>query len=152
MDVFLSQTQSGFRPGRSTADAVWTHRWFVASIQRYREVIEVLGIGLSRALDTIKWKRFMEVIESFLSTDDLRLIRLLLSNIALAVQLSATATEPFPTTIGTPQGGSLSPVLFVIYLEAALHVVRAAAPSRCPEDSNLPFEIAYADDVDFVSL
>ena len=57
----------------------------------------------------------------------------------------------FATTIGTPQGDSLSPVLFVIYLEAALRDLRHNLPQRPPEDINMPHYIAYADDVDFIS-
>ena len=57
---------------------------------------------------------------------------------------------PFLSNIGTPQGVSLSPVLFILYLEAALKEVRDL-PDHHQED-HLPSEIAYADDVDFVSL
>ena len=56
----------------------------------------------------------------------------------------------FATTIGTPQGDSLSPVLFVIYLEAALRDLRHNLPQRPREDINMPHYIAYADDVDFI--
>eukprot|EP00117_Sycon_ciliatum_P001455 scpid104349/ scgid7113/ len=41
---YLSATHSGFRPGRSTADAVWTHRWLAALTQKHRTTIEALGI------------------------------------------------------------------------------------------------------------
>ena len=46
---------------------------------------------------------------------------------------------------------SLSPVLFTIYLEAALRDLRQELPSRPAVDNDLPLDIAYADDVDFVS-
>ena len=61
------------------------------------------------------------------------------------------ASSEFATTIGTPQGDSLSPVLFTIYLEAALRDVRKAAPPRPDEDDTLPFEVVDADDTDFSS-
>jgi hypothetical protein len=63
-------------------------------------------------------------------------------------------TEPFTTNIGTPQGDRLSPILFAVYLEAALRELAARGPQRPPNDINvcLPFNTIYADDVDFISL
>ena len=55
---------------------------------------------------------------------------------------------PFLSNIGTPQGDSLIPVLFILYLEAALKEIRDLPEEKEPQ---LPTEIAYADDVDFVS-
>ena len=46
------------------------------------------------------------------------------------------------TNIGIPQGDGLSPVLFTTYLEAALREVRNNVHAQ---------DIAYADDVDFIS-
>ncbi|GFS05961.1 hypothetical protein ElyMa_001212600 [Elysia marginata] len=58
---------------------------------------------------------------------------------------------PFMSNVGTPQGDSLSPVLFTIYLENALREIRTTIPE--PNSSfgrEIPSEIAYADDVDFI--
>ena len=61
--------------------------------------------------------------------------------------------NPFTSNIGTPQGDSLSPVLFTIYLENALKQVRHTLPRSTNElQKVLPNEIAYADDVDFVAF
>ena len=47
--------------------------------------------------------------------------------------------------MGTPQGDRRSPVLFSIYLEAALTDVREVIGQ-----DNSPNDISYADDVDFI--
>ena len=83
--------------------------------------------------------------------DDLRLIRLLLSRTMLSKRLGDSQTDKFQTTVGTPQGDSLSPVLFIMYLDAALRDVIAASPRRCPGIRYLPLDVVYADDTDFVS-
>ena len=57
-----------------------------------------------------------------------------------------SAPDIFTSNIGTPQGDSLSPVLFIIYLENALRKTRDEI-SNDLQNLNL----AYADDVDFVS-
>ncbi|GFR64335.1 hypothetical protein ElyMa_005504400 [Elysia marginata] len=59
----------------------------------------------------------------------------------------------FFSNVGTPQGDSLSPVLFTIYLEHALKEVRPVLPKpSTPLEKVLPREIAYADGVDFVAF
>ena len=60
----------------------------------------------------------------------------------------ATEEIPFLGNVGTPQGDTLSPVLFIVYLEAALREIRNIENN----EEGLTTEIAYADDVDFISL
>ena len=54
---------------------------------------------------------------------------------------------PFTTNIGTPQGDSLSPVLFIVYLEHALRDIRSVQDNK---QEPVPAEIIYADDIDFI--
>ena len=53
----------------------------------------------------------------------------------------------FETSIGTPQGDALSPVLFTVYLEIAL---RKYIEMSQLERSALHQIICYADDTDFI--
>ena len=63
----------------------------------------------------------------------------------------ATKTNTFISNVGTPQGDSLSPVLFIVYLEHALKEVRTTLPRPIVKyEKEIPNEIAYADDVDFI--
>ena len=151
VDVYLSTGQSGFRPGRGTADVVFGYRWMAAKSQRYQEAIKILEIDMSRAFDTIRRDKLMHILETFLDDSELRIICLLLADTTLEPRLVKGRCAAFNTTIGTPQGDSLSPVLFIVYLEAALRDIRQMIP-QCPLiDVDLPLDIAYADDVDFVS-
>ena len=52
---------------------------------------------------------------------------------------------------GTPQGDSLRPVLFTVYLKAALRDLRSRLPPRPPADARLMLDVEYADDIDFIS-
>ncbi|KAK2189616.1 hypothetical protein NP493_101g06026 [Ridgeia piscesae] len=102
VDDFLSPPQSGFRRGRSTADVIWGHRWLVAKCQRYKYVIEILGIDMSRASDTICREKLLSILHSFLDTDNAQIIRLLLSETNLTVRVDDALSAPFNTTVGTP--------------------------------------------------
>ena len=80
------------------------------------------------------------------------MIRVLLSNTTLRVSFNGVMTDPFVSTIGSPQGDGLSPILFAIYLETALRALEQKTPSRPDVDLNLPSKAIYADDTDFISL
>ncbi|GFR68463.1 hypothetical protein ElyMa_005609600 [Elysia marginata] len=61
-----------------------------------------------------------------------------------------TQETPFTTNIGTPQGDSLSQVLFIIYLENGLKDIRSAQnKSQLPAHCMLS-EIIYVNDIDFI--
>ena len=117
----------------------------------WRSSVEFLGIDLSRAFDTVRRDKLMVILQSFLDESEVRMIRFLLAATSLEPRLSTEECIAFATTIGTPQGDSLSPVLFTIYLEAALRDLRSRLPPRPPADTALPLDVEYADDTDFVS-
>ena len=153
IEKYLSQSQSGFRPNRSTADVSWTHKWLAAKTLQEKIQIKITGIDMSAAFDTIERKTLLDILKTIIEEDELRIVRFLLSNTSLNVKIvGATEEKEFTSNIGTPQGDSLSPVLFVVYLEHALKEVRTTLPQPTTElEKFLPREIAYADDVDFVA-
>nr|CCA27271.1 endonucleasereverse transcriptase putative [Albugo laibachii Nc14] len=53
VDGWLSPNQSGFRVARSTADAIWAHRWNIALTRRCPTNMFILGIDLTKVFDTI---------------------------------------------------------------------------------------------------
>ena len=101
---------------------------------------------MSNAFDTICRHKFLDILSNIVNEDEHRMIRFLLSNTKLDVRIQGSTTKaPFDANIGTPQGDSLSPVLFVVYLEHALRQIRQDNLSLVPN------ELSYADDVDFIS-
>ncbi len=99
----------------------------------------------------IRRDKLLEVLQSFLDEPELRMIRFLLAATSFEPRLSTGDCHAFASTIGTPQGDSLSPVLFTVYLEAALRDLRSRLPSRPPADDRLPLDVEYADDIDSIS-
>ena len=120
-------------------------------MQRQRVSIEFLGIDLGRAFDTIRRDKLLDTLQTFLGESEMRMIRLLLADTSLEPRLSTGDCHAFATSIGTPQGESLSPVLFTVYVEAALRNLRSRLPTRPLADANLPLDVEYADDTDFIS-
>jgi hypothetical protein len=118
-------------------------------------MIYILGLDMSRAFDTIDPAKLMSILrnEVRLEEDYLLMCQSLLADTNLKVKLGQALSDPFTTTIGTPQGDGLSPILFAIYLESALREVRSQASNwpRSIDDAGLPLEAIYADDCDFLS-
>ena len=116
-------------------------------MQKENIEIFITGIDFSSAFDTIRRSELLKIAEEFLEEDEIRMIRYLLSNTNIKPKINSADIETkFEANIGTPQGDSISPVLFNIYLEKTLREIR-------PELDQIikPNEIEYANDVDFVS-
>ena len=136
-----------------TADVLFRYPWLAAKTQRFQKSFRIglLGIDMSRAFDTIRRDKLLTVLDTIVNDSELRNIRMLLAETTQQPILKRGKGSTFATTIVTAQGDSLSPVLFVIYLEATLRDLRHNLPQRPQEDINMSHYIAYADDVDFIS-
>ena len=79
---------------------------------RYKTMIYLLGLDMSRAFDTIDQEKLLAILETIpgLTDDDRQLVRILLANTSLQVQFNGVMTAPFQSTIGSPQGDGLSPL------------------------------------------
>jgi hypothetical protein len=96
--------------------------------------------------------RLLATLKENVPPDCYRIIKMLLSNTTLEPRVDGVMGEKFSTTIGTPQGDGLSPILFTIYLEAAMRELRkdCQVTSLDPKKT-FYMETLYADDTDFIS-
>ena len=153
VDAFTGASQSGFKQGRSCAGIVWAQRMLISVVLTCHWDFHKMGIDMSHAFDTINREKILDVLSlAGCETDDLRLARILLAGTNITVRVKSSWSAWLETTIGSPQGDSLSPVLFTCYLAAALRCVRQCAgrPDLPITSEGMPQEWEYADDVDFV--
>ena len=127
------------------------YRWLCTKAQRQRVTIESLSIDPSHGFDTVRRDKLMKVYQSFLDEPELRMVHFLLAATSLEPCLSTGDCHAFASTSGTPQCDSLSPVLFTVYLEAALRDLRSRLPPRPRADARLPLDVEYTDDIDCIS-
>ena len=158
---YLSKAQSAYRKGRSTTDVVCAHIWIAAKPQEQDITIYIIGIDMPSAFDTIYREELIKIATEILDDDELRILRVLLSETTLEVKVKR-AEPKLLSNIGVPQGDSISGPLFTIYFERALREletvvdnvpidVRDVNPQWIERDeSHLPEEMEYADDCDFM--
>ncbi|XP_029655166.1 uncharacterized protein LOC115228834, partial [Octopus sinensis] len=102
---------------------------------------------MSKAFDSINRSKLLIVLKNIVDEDSLRMIHMLLLETQLLVRIGPKESRLFPTNVETPQGDTLSPILFIVYLEAALRDLRVEI--GCMD--NQVVELIYADDLDFIT-
>ena len=136
--VVISDMQFGFRPGKGTTDAIF----IVRQIQeRYLEKKKNLWIGfvdLEKAFDRVPrnvvwWALRRLGVEEWLIT----VIRAMYEGVTTAVRTKYGESDSFEVKVGVHQGSVLSPLLFIIVLEALSKEFSVG----------LPYELFYADDL-----
>ena len=106
---------------------------------------------MSKAFACVNRAKLLTILHSILPYDCYRIIQYLLSTTTLETKINGQKGNPFRTTIGTPQGDALSPVLFTIYLEAALRECRRRCPPLPPwSATTLHLTTQYADECDWI--
>lgn len=125
-DREFSQFSYGFRPNRQAEMAI------VQALEYFNEGYEwVVDIDLERFFDTVHHDRLMNLVSRTIKDGDV--ISLIRKFLVSGVQVNGTIQE---TSIGTPQGGNLSPLLSNIMLNEL---------DKELEARNLRF-VRYADD------
>ena len=173
---YLSPSQSAYTNNRSTTDIVWAYKWILAKVQLYVDLkVFIVGTDLSSAFDTIDRQKLLQIVESLIDEDEMRMLKCLLSRTELELKMPDAKTEPFPSNVGSPQGDGISGPIFNVYFEAALrefrHSFNTATPQPYaehqytqpqltvhtpldhPYTANIqcPEELIYADDADFLT-
>lgn len=106
IDPTFSDNSFGFRPKRSAHDAIKRAKEYYD--EGYRIVVD---IDLEKYFDTVNHDRLMHYLEEYIP--DKIILRLIRKFLRSGVSIDGVV---FPTEIGTPQGGNLSPLLSNIYL------------------------------------
>lgn len=107
IDPTFSDYSFGFRPGRSAHDAMKCAKGYYE--EGYRTVVDM---DMKQYFDTVNHDKLMFHVEEHIK--DKTVLHLIRKFLRSGVSING---EIFPTEIGTPQGGNLSPILSNIYLD-----------------------------------
>ena len=127
----------GFRPGRSCHDAIAAIYLSIKTQSKY-----VLDADIAKCFERIGQQQMLEKLQTFPS-----LRRTIRAWLRAGVM---DGEELFPTTAGTPQGGTLSPLLANIALHGLETAIVSAYPARRRRNGHReswqPTVVRYADD------
>ena len=144
-----AETQSGFRPGRGTLDALFTLQHMADLARVNGSPIYVVFVDFKMAFDVCDRECLSRVWESMgISGPFLEALRALYMEITMLVKVKSRLSPPIATTRGTKQGSELSPLIFGLFIERLRPLLAHRCPGMGPLLGNLRVpEQFYADDV-----
>jgi hypothetical protein len=158
----LSSSQAGFRSKRTTAHQVEMMIMALEDAHLTKQNIYLLQADMTEAFDTICHDKLLAILYDLgFPTDAIEVVKDLYTGATTTVQTPHGPIAPLEFNRGTIQGDSLSPFLFVVYLEPLLRWLRAGkkgymvgALASEGEDHQEEYQISditYADDVNILT-
>jgi len=138
---YVTESQAGFRPGRSTADGVFYTRSMCERATIGDWSYSAALLDFSGAFDTVIRQEALHRMSA--AGAPTSTAAALISNTTARVKLNGHLSDAFPTNIGVVQGDPMSPVMFITYAEGTMRKIRDLPLP----DPQLPSQFTqYADD------
>ena len=130
--------QFGLRPGRGTTDAIFIVRQIQEKFLAQKKDLWIAFVDLEKAFDRVPrdvlwWALRQAGVDEWI----VRVIQSMYEGALTSVKLGVGESVEFAVKVGVHQGSVLSPLLFIIVLEALSKKFRIG----------LPWELFYADDL-----
>ena len=140
--VNINEMQYGFMPGRGTTDAIFILRQLQERYLHKNKWLYFVFVDLEKAFDRVPrkvlwWAMRKLGVEEWI----IGLVQALYNGANCRVRVNGKLGQPFDVKVGLHQGSVLSPLLFIIVLEALSKEFRTGCP----------WELLYADDLVIVS-
>jgi len=147
-EALLGDYQQGFRPGRSTTDAIHIMQQILEKALEYDITLHILFIDFKQAFDKVKRGRITtEMTKMGIPQKLVNLVNMTLNETTAIAKIGTETTESFKVQEGVRQGDTLSATLFNIALESAIRKADLGGTINV-KDVQI---IAYADDVTIIS-
>ena len=119
----LGKWQHGFRPGKSTIDLIFAMKMMCEKNWEWNKEVYACFIDLEKAFDRVDRSKLWEVLRKPEYDIDPKLIRVIMSIYKITnskVKSRDIESEWFRIGSGVRQGGVLSPLLFIIFMDSCL--------------------------------
>ena len=151
LDPHLSEEQAGFRKDRSTVHQILILRLLGEKAKRNNKKIYNSFIDFQKAFDTIKHKMIWAVLRSYgVGNKVVTLLEKIYGKSRSAVRIGMDIGKWFQTSVGTRQGDSLSPLLFIAYLERVMDKIKSKEMG-VNVSGTLTSNLRFADDIDLLN-
>ena len=140
--VNINDMQFGFMPGKGTTDAIFILRQLQEKYLAKDKQLFFAFVDLEKAFDRVPreviwWSMRKLGVEEWI----VKMVQGMYSNARSRVRVGDTYSDEFGVKVGVHQGSVLSPLLFIIVLEALSRSFRTGCP----------FELLYADDLAIIA-
>ena len=135
--VSIDDSQFGFVPGRGTTDAIFVVRQLQEKYLAANEMLYMAFVDLEKAFDCVPRKVIWWALRKLGVEWIVQLVQGMYANARSRVCVGEGFSKEFEVKVGVHEGSVLSPLLFIIVLEALSREFRAG----------VPWEDLYADDL-----
>jgi ribonuclease HI len=155
-----SNSQAGFRAKRMTAHQIELMIMSLEDAQQQRQNMYLLQIDFSEAFDTINHDKLIQIMGDLgYPAQAVKVVKDLYTGATTSVQTPYGPTAPVSINRGTIQGDSLSPYLFIIYMEPLLRWLKVGGrgykfgciPSYQDQVKHQMADCTYADDLNILT-
>jgi ribonuclease HI len=158
----LSSAQAGFRSKRSTTHQLDMMTMVMEDAYLFKQNIYLMQADMTEAFDTISHDKLLVILYDLgFPTDAIEVVKDLYTNAKTAIKTPYGPTPELQLNRGTIQGDSLSPFLFLLYMEPLLrwlhtnakgYMVGALADQGTAiQQQHQVSNITYADDLNVVT-
>ena len=143
----LTNSQFGFREGRSTVTQLLQHIDNILSILEEGANADVVYLDFAKAFDKVDHKRLLKKLKSFgVQGKIYQWIEDFLRNRTQQVVVEGQISDTAPVISGVPQGTVLSPVLFILYINDLSEVLKYSQLLIFADDSKFTKKIKTVQD------
>uniref|UniRef100_A0A8C6LHB5 Reverse transcriptase domain-containing protein n=1 Tax=Nothobranchius furzeri TaxID=105023 RepID=A0A8C6LHB5_NOTFU len=122
---YISKCQSGFRRGRNTMDPVLCLEYEVRKAQINKESVVDVFFDIEKAYDTMWREGLLNKIRKMgINGQMFEWIKNFLMGRLIQVRIGIVLSEKFPVENGTPQGSTVSPLLFSLMINYVFNGIK----------------------------
>lgn len=146
----INPEQTGFRKGNSVLDNILLLKEIITIYKKQKQPVYTCFVDLSKAFDSVPLNKLKSKLHAIIPEGNfLSLIINLLDNKTYKVLHNGEETESFMLTGGIPQGDSMSPTLFCLYINDLVDILHQNESLTDPiliNDMKIA-TVIYADDI-----
>lgn len=152
----MEKAQSGFMKGHSTQDHIFTIRKLTEDTLKHDGKLFIAFIDLEKAFDRVPREKMWNTLrECNISEQLLKAIKSVYRRTANYIRTGNQTSDEFMTTQGLRQGGALSPLLFILFLDGIIKNIKYKTKKVEVGYQNLTritiSECAFADDLAIIA-
>ena len=141
------QLQFGFQAGASTTMCSWTATTVIEHYNQRGSPVYACAMDLSKAFDLVEWVSMFKLLqEKGVSPIFVRILLFIYKNQTCDVKWNTSYSHRFSVVNGVRQGAVSSPLLFSIYIDGLITILRRSGLG-CRIDSFYYGVLGYADDL-----